>query len=598
LETEAKFTVPGEAAFARLRGTEQFGSYERREERTKEVHDRYLDTPALSFLNNGWSLRLRKGKAGDLLITIKGLERQALGDESAEGDAGGIHARQEYETSVPGLAISRWPASETKQLAKSLAAGQPLRDLVSVGQTRTVSLLYDGERPVAELSLDEVTFHTRDNQDSAIPTTYELEAELLPDGTLADLRALSRIFSEEYGLDAQPRSKFEQALQLADLGLRSTNGRIAAPDGTPKARKQPHQPLTPPQEATPPALEAPLTPTQPEPQDKPTIRNPQSTIRNTDSMALAGRKLIAHHFEAMLANEEGARLGEDPEAVHDMRVATRRMRAVMRVFGSFLESKRAADVRSGLRAVAGALGAVRDLDVLIGNVDAFRDTLPPDRQAGLPSMLEEWRVKRWKARKALLRLLDSKEYSRFKRDMDRFLEEETGPPDQSEGARPYQVRHVIGSAILSRYEEVRAFEALQDEPTMAQVHALRIAGKYFRYTLEFFRDVLPKDAGAMIRDVVKLQDSLGELHDADVATTLVRGYLGEHQGQGPAARGQGSVDNDTQGTDEAIPTGLATYLAELQSIIDSKRKEYVATWATLTSHEWRKRLTALLARDT
>jgi triphosphatase len=280
-----------------------------------------------------------------------------------------------------------------------------------------------------------------------------------------------------------------------------------------------------------------------------------------------------------------------------MRVATRRMRAVMRVFGSHLESKRAAGVRSGLRAVAGALGAVRDLDVLIGNVDAFRETLPPERQAGLPSMLEEWRVKRWKARKALLRLLDSKEYSRFKRDMDRFLEEETGPPDQSEGAQPYQVRHAIGSAIMSRYEEVRAFEALQDEPTMTQVHALRIAGKYFRYTLEFFRDVLPKDASAMIRDVVKLQDGLGELHDADVATALVRDYLGERNGQGPGARGQGSADGDKQASEGGIPIGLATYLAELQSIIDSKRKEYVATWANLHSQEWRKRLAALLVRD-
>ena len=524
------------------------------------------------------------------------MERQALGDESAEGEAGGIHARQEYETSVPGLAISRWPASEAKQLARGLAAGQPLRDLVSVGQTRTVSLLYDGERAVAELSLDEVAFHTGDKQDGAVPTAYELEAELLPDGTLADLRALSRIFSEEYGLDAQPRSKFEQALQIADLELRSTNDGAMDLDGPAKARKQPHHPRTASQEPTPPSLEAP--PTQPEPHDKPTIRNPQSAIRNTDSLALAGRKLIAHHFEAMLANEEGARLGEDPEAVHDMRVATRRMRAVMRVFGSHLKSKKANEVRSGLRAVAGALGAVRDLDVLIGNGDAFRETLPPERQTGLPSMLEEWRVRRWKARKALLRLLDSKEYSRFKRDMDRFLEEDTGPPDQSQGAQPYQVRHVIGSAIISRYEEVRAFEALQDEPTMAQVHALRIVGKYFRYTLEFFRDVLPKDASAMIRDVVKLQDGLGELHDADVATTLVRDYLDGRKGQGPGARDHGPGNGYAQIADEGIPTGLATYLAELQSIIDTKRKEYVATWTNLHSQEWRKRLAALLVRDT
>ena len=588
METEAKFTVPGEVAFARLRGAERFGSYERRDERAKEVHDRYLDTPDHRFLKNGWALRLRKGKEGDLLITIKGLERQSLGDgEEADGETGGIHARQEYETAVPGLSISRWPASEAKQLARSVAAGQPLRDLVSVGQTRTVSRLYDGDRAVAELSLDEIAFHNGDQSDDA-KTAYELEAELLPDGTVADLRTLARIFAEEYGLDPQPHSKFEQALRISDLdGIGAT-----------KAGKRSRQTRTESREATPPSLETPEQPSEPEAPAGPESRKPQSQIRNTDSMALAGRKLIGHHFEAMLENEEGSRLGEDPEAVHDMRVATRRMRAVMTVFGSHLESKRAKEVRSGLRDIARALGAVRDLDVLIGNVDTFRETLPSERQTGLPAMLEEWTVKRWKARKALLRLLDSKEYTRFKRDMNRFLEEEVDPPDETEGAQAYQVRHVIGSAILSRYEAVRAFEGLRDEPTMNQIHGLRIAGKYFRYTLEFFREVLPKDAAAMIRDVVKLQDGLGELHDADVATILVRDYLDERKGKGSGIKDKGSEGRDEQGGEADVPPGLADYLDELQSIMDSRRKEYVATWTALNSSEWRKRLATLVARDT
>jgi CHAD domain-containing protein len=199
-------------------------------------------------------------------------------------------------------------------------------------------------------------------------------------------------------------------------------------------------------------------------------------------------------------------------------------------------------------------------------------------------------VKRWKARKALLRLLDSKVYSRFKRNMDRFLEEEIDPPDETEGAQAYQVRHVIGSAILSRYEAVRAFEGLRDEPTMPQIHGLRIAGKYFRYTLEFFREVLAKEAAAMIRDVVKLQDGLGELHDADVATTLVRDYVSGLKGRGSGAR------NGDDGEPELSP-GLTSYLDELQSIMDAKRKEYVSTWAALNSPEWRKKLATLLVRD-
>jgi CHAD domain-containing protein len=125
---------------------------------------------------------------------------------------------------------------------------------------------------------------------------------------------------------------------------------------------------------------------------------------------------------------------------------------------------------------------------------------------------------------------------------------------------------------------------------MPQIHGLRIAGKYFRYTLEFFREVLAKEAAAMIRDVVKLQDGLGELHDADVATTLVRDYVSGLKGRGSGAR------NGDDGEPELSP-GLTSYLDELQSIMDAKRKEYVSTWAALNSPEWRKKLATLLVRD-
>lgn len=642
METEAKFRVPGEAAFARLRAITQFGEYERRDERTKEVHDRYLDTPGLNFLNRGLCLRLRKGKEGDLIITIKGLERQDVGDGE---EAGGIAAREEYETSVRGLTISRWPESEAKQIAKEIAGRQPLHDLVTVDQTRTVSRLYDGERAVAELSLDEVKF-LGDNTSRQAEPNFEIEAELLPDGTIADVRALSRIFVEEYGLEAQPFSKFEQAIRLSDTGVQESEG----PDGkrvfTKKKRPAPMSPGSPPApslespaaSAAPPVTavkkvkkqakhitEAPelkaapskkrkrpaiaasasieaadaVMPTEPPapeakpenpaaesaPAEKIIARKPKPTLNSTDSMAAAGRKVIRHFYEAMLDNEEGSRLGEDLDSVHDMRVATRRMRAAMRVFGPYLKSKRAGEVNTGVRDVAQALGEVRDLDVLIENAEQFRTSLPGDQQAGLPGMVEEWRVKRWKLRKSLVKLLDSKEYSKLKRDMERFLDEEVKPPDETEGAQPYQVRHFVGSVVMARYEAVRAFEALPGEPTITQIHALRIVGKYFRYSLEFFRDVLGKDVAAMIRDITKLQDNLGELHDADVARLLVLDYA--------ASRGYGDPDKDGP----ALPVGLSAYLDHLQSVMDDKEKDYVGTWAEMQSPEWRRKLAMTLVRE-
>src|SRR5207247_8965442 len=105
---------------------------------------------------------------------------------------------------------------------------------------------------------------------------------------------------------------------------------------------------------------------QPEEAQPPAKKRPPGLLP-TDSMVVAGKKVLRAHFAAMLANEEGTRAGEDPEALHDMRVATRRMRAALRVLGPYLQATDPTKVRRGLRAIAQSLGSVRDMDVLIMN---------------------------------------------------------------------------------------------------------------------------------------------------------------------------------------------------------------------------------------
>jgi inorganic triphosphatase YgiF len=202
METEAKFIVPDEATFAALRSLETLGPYTLANTRAKQVHDRYLDTQDLSFYNRDLFVRLRAVSGGDLLLTIKG---------SGHGvQEGSIHVRDEYETHVTGLDVAAWPEGDVRRIVEEVAHGKPLHDLFTLDQTRTVSNLYDGDRAVAELSLDDVTTHA-----AAGPVcAYELEIELLPDGLLDDLRALSRILTQEYGLLPQPVSKFERAMRL------------------------------------------------------------------------------------------------------------------------------------------------------------------------------------------------------------------------------------------------------------------------------------------------------------------------------------------------------------------------------------------------
>jgi transposase-like protein len=95
-------------------------------------------------------------------------------------------------------------------------------------------------------------------------------------------------------------------------------------------------------------------------------------LEPTDSLAEAGRKVLGFHFGRMLTHEPGTRLGNDAEALHDMRVATRRMRAAFRVFGSGFRQKSVKPLLAGSRATARALGRVRDLDVFIEKLQQYQ----------------------------------------------------------------------------------------------------------------------------------------------------------------------------------------------------------------------------------
>ena len=95
------------------------------------------------------------------------------------------------------------------------------------------------------------------------------------------------------------------------------------------------------------------------------------------------RQAITRSVLRLLAHDPGVRLGDDPEDVHQARVATRRLRSDLRTFRDLLDADWAQGLRDRLKVVAGALGAVRDADVLLERLHRQLDDLPvADRGAG------------------------------------------------------------------------------------------------------------------------------------------------------------------------------------------------------------------------
>jgi CHAD domain-containing protein len=305
-----------------------------------------------------------------------------------------------------------------------------------------------------------------------------------------------------------------------------------------------------------------------------------------EPMSEAGRKILYTHFCRMLENEEGTRQGDDSEALHDMRVATRRMRAAFQLFEPYFAPKALDPFGKSLKLTGRALGAVRDLDVLIAKAEAFGQ-----KEAGtagsqpLAPLLSAWRARREAAREELLAYLDEKKYARFKERFEKFLATPGAgalpePPGQP---TPYRVRHVVAGLLFNRYEAVRAYESSLPAAPLTTYHALRIECKRFRYALEFFRDILGTEAGGVIKQVTGMQDLLGDLHDAVVSEGMVAEFLHDQAA---------SRINDAQ---PEVLDGVAHYLTAQWTIQRDLLARFPARWAELIGPDFRRNLSLAVA---
>ena len=319
-------------------------------------------------------------------------------------------------------------------------------------------------------------------------------------------------------------------------------------------------------------------------------------IEPDDPMAEAGRKTLRFHYRRLLYHEPGTRLGEDIEALHDMRVATRRMRAAFRVFGDYFDPQAIAPYLKGLRRTGRILGAVRDLDVFRARIQAYLDALPGSQQGSLDDLLAVLETQREAARQQMIAYLDSARYTRFKERFGEFVEaKELGSlpiaPDVGD-VRPYRVRHIAPMAVYGRLAAVYAYDEWVSipNPALARLHALRIACKRLRYTLEFFEEVLGPETKTLIKEVVAMQDHLGELQDAVVASGLLRDFL-IWGTWGHEAAGQPLPDLATP----VIAPGVAAYLAVRQWELQHLLETFPPLWQRLKAPEFSRLVAAVVS---
>ncbi|HTO12293.1 MAG TPA: CHAD domain-containing protein [Candidatus Binatia bacterium] len=240
-----------------------------------------------------------------------------------------------------------------------------------------------------------------------------------------------------------------------------------------------------------------------------------------------GRRDIEHTLatlrallDAMKAHEPGVRSGADPEELHQMRTATRRLRAVLRTVRETFDPDEVTRLRSELRWLGATLGAERDADVQRDYLRALRGLTRGERTA-VQGLLRGLERERARARTGTLAALEAPRYQSLLRDLDQLIEH---PPLVSEDL---SLRDIAGRAFRKLCDAV---EDLPRAPSDHALHAVRLAVKRTRYAGELARATAGRRAERFVIRAGRVQDILGEHQDAAVTERRLRAALGEARG--------------------------------------------------------------------
>lgn len=450
LETELKLRLPPGGATRLLQHPLLAGSAPQRQ----RLLNTYYDTPDLELLGQRMALRHRR-KGWDWLLTVK----------TANPASGGLARRNEWEAKVePGqfdfshvddADLRRWLEKRTPRLEAAF----------TTDFTRLAWIVEPAPGTRIEIALDRGTIQSKGQREPL----GELELELLagPETALFALaRELSTALGERQALHPVAASKAERGYALF-TGRRS-----------------------PPQKARPAPLETDLTP------------------------LAACRSAALDCLQHLQANEVGAQRGDSPEYVHQVRVAIRRLRSLLKLFAPVLPQAFRQRWSGPWRDLGRGLGEARNWDVFLS------ETLPP-LNAAFPGAVELARLERHAnsrslaAHLAVRRLLGSPAYSRL---LLEFTADLFALGEEPAGQRPL-------TDFAARRLERRARQASRLARNLAELdhagrHRLRIAFKKLRYAIEFLAPAGGNGA-PYAQSLARLQEHLGRLNDLATARELL-----------------------------------------------------------------------------
>jgi CHAD domain-containing protein len=293
-------------------------------------------------------------------------------------------------------------------------------------------------------------------------------------------------------------------------------------------------------------------------------------LKNCSEYCLFGAETLRPLLRSLSREIEGVREAEDLEFIHRMRVASRRIRSCLPLFEECFPSKKYREWRKEIRNITRALREAQDADVQIAFLKTHTEKLDEEKlRPGIERFLLRLRQRRERTQPHVIKAIDRLLESGVVEDMEKLCRKMRKGKAEVNSPEIYQKALVH---ITSRLEEIFAHEASVYIPeNIKEHHAMRIAVKRLRYTMEVFSPLYEGELEKQLGVCKKLQDILGDLHDCDVWMDYLPQFMEDERAYSLNYFGH----DDTFRILEPGLLHLQEHLRERRSAI---YKEFVAYW--------------------
>jgi triphosphatase len=430
---------------------------------SKRLSSVYYDTPDFALAAQGIAVRVRRTGSG-FVQTVK----------TAGTNVSGLFDRDEWEAPV---ASNELDTQHLRSTGLAVFADESLADnlsLVFVTEVERLVIRLGGDGWEAEVALDRGAVIAGDRRE----VISEVELELVS-GTPAHLFRLAARIQEDAAARPLCLSKSERGYDLAA-------GRTA-----------------------------------------PVVKAKAPVLASAMTVEDSFRTIARACLEHLMLNERCLLITQAGEAIHQMRVAMRRLRSAIKVFKDVTAGPELAEVKGDLRWLLAHLGPARDAEVFLSEiVDPVLAAHPDD--AGLIALRAHWRRDREAKLAAAIAAVNSRRYAAMILNLGRWVETGDWQAHSHGGARRRLAEPVTAFAARRVGKAVRRLLKEGGE-TLSRLspenrHAVRIRGKQVRYAGEFFASLVPRKTTKLyLAELSQLQDVLGQLNDIAVAGSKLSG---------------------------------------------------------------------------